>query len=356
MLSRNLAAVCSLAAALCLTAAAQSSPSAPASSSAPSQGQSAPSSPSAPQATPKLQLQNLPPDPTTPTPAEIAARREQLAVQSALRLANVEAHWGPDMSSPGTFIHLVEAGRSKTANGATQVTYHIQGSGFPAGEKLRLLRWPLNESAQILMGGIGFNAQGIAVCTDAPLPAGGTIAAPAISAPVPHVDDHPGAPAPSCAKTMQTNQPVALETTASAGEPLRVALVSEDRKKAAAITAVPFPIQGTDQGCKLQVVLGVRDADLVLVEGSGFPPSAAVKLTSVTYGQLHNLNAKTNAAGHLIFALLPAAKDHPSGETTVRYDGIVQPAAAPGAAPATPASTCGPAVTFHWGQGSYKPQ
>lgn len=271
-----------------------------------------------------------------------------------MRLAGLQARWGPPMSTPGLSITLNEVGRTKTAEGTTQLRYQISGSGFTPGEKLSLVRWPLDTSAQTLMGGIGFDAKGVAVCA----PAGASSAAPAAAAPTPNGAAATPAvpPPPSCTSTMHPNQPVEIQTTAAQGEAVRVALIGEDRRHGAATSVVPFPIAGQDKGCKLQVLLGVKNAGLVLVEGTGFPPDTSVNLESITLGQTRTMNPKTNAEGKLVVMVLPAAPPGTTaGETTVRFAGVNHPPSLKTPATPPPADPgCAPSVTFHWGKGTYK--
>src|ERR1700744_3151329 len=139
MVSRSVLAACGLAAALSLASVAQStSPHSPSNS----QGQAAPAQPS----TPKLQLQDLPPDPHTPTAAEAEQQHQQAVINAAMRLATMQARWGPGMSTPGLSIALTETGRVKTTDG-TKITYRITGTGFTADDKMMLVRWPLNKEA-----------------------------------------------------------------------------------------------------------------------------------------------------------------------------------------------------------------
>ena len=81
---------------------------------------------------------------------------------------------------------------------------------------------------------------------------------------------------------MKADQPVEIETTAAQGEAIRVALVSEDRKRAAEASAIPFPITNTDKACTLQVILSIKDATLALLDGTGFPASTQLKLVAST--------------------------------------------------------------------------
>ncbi|MGB9032372.1 MAG: hypothetical protein WCC27_19765, partial [Acidobacteriaceae bacterium] len=169
MVFRSVLAACSVAAAFGISSLAQTN-------SAPSQQNQAPAPAAPTRSSPTLQLQDLPPDPHTPTPAEAEQQRQEAALNAAMRLATMEAGWGPTMDSPGLSIALAEVKRTKTPDGLTQITYQITGSGFAPGERLLLMRWPLNSEAQTMMGGIQFNAKGVAVCTApaqaTPAPAG----------------------------------------------------------------------------------------------------------------------------------------------------------------------------------------
>jgi len=365
MRSQFVPAAFAVAALLCLSAVAQST--APAGSSSRQNTQPAPPGGLVPGA-PPLQLQNLPPEQHTLTPAEQAQVRREQAYRAAIRVADLTARWGPAMSTPGVSVTLVEIARTKTASGATQFTYQIGGTGFRAGEKLNLVRWPLGEGVKTVMGGLVLNAQSIAVC-GAAAPAGTTPAsagqpqAPTASSGTAPALQPPAAPtAPSCTTTMQPNQPVEIVATAAPGEAIRVALIGEDDKNGAATQAIPFPIANTDKSCSLQVLLGMQDADMVVVEGAGLPPQSTVKIETVTGTQTRMLQAKTNPAGRMAMIVLPGVAGQTAGTTTVRYAGVVPaaaPASTPASAPAAPAASeaaCAPAVSFHWGAGTYKPE
>jgi hypothetical protein len=297
---------------------------------------------------PSLQLHDLPPDSHTLTPAEQAQLKQQEAVNMALRLASLEARWGPEMSTPGISISLVEAGRTKAADGTTQLTYHITGSGFTPGETLTLIQWPLDSAAQHVMSGLVLDGSGTAVC-GAPKAAAAAPAAPGAPSAAPA--------APACTKTLQPNQPVDIQATVAAGEPVRVALVGDTEKNGAAASLVPFPIVKEDQGCRLQVILGVKDAAMVLVEGSGFPPNTALKVDSTTLGSTRTLHPKTTADGRMVFAVLPEAKGQDAGQTSVTFAGVMHdPSLETDKNPPAPGPTCKPSIQFGWGKGAYKPE
>ena len=350
MVSRSVLAACGLAAAICLTSQAQSN------TENPSLTQSAPpaqnAAPGAAQTNPpKLQLENLPPEPHTPTPAEQAQQEQMRALAAAERLASLQAHWGPDMSTPGLSIALTEVLREKMPNGTTRISYHITGTGFAPSDRLSLVRWPLDSQSHLVMSGIGFDSTGTAICApaeptvpSAPTQAG-TASAPPANLPA----------APSCRDAMQVNQPVVVEATAAAGEPIRVALISADRKHGAAATAVPFPISDEDKGCRLSVMLSLRDAGMVLVDGSGFPPNTPLEMEAVTGADTRTLHPRSDRSGGFIIIVLPTEKGQTEGETTVRFAGVNHfPSLNATSAPAPVDPECRPAVTFHWGKGTYK--
>lgn len=371
MVSRSVLAACTLAAVVGGSSLAQSAPSQPQQNPAPSQSSPAP-------AQPRLQLQDLPPDPHTATPAELEQQRQQQVLNAAVRLATMQAHWGPDMDSPGRSLALTEAGRTPSADG-TRITYQLTGTGFTPDEKLVFVRWPLNAEAKPVMSGIHFDTKGVAVCGEtapaqpapaaaSPAPAPGTPApgasaqAPAppsglSAAPAPQAGaaSQGFASTPGCWETMQPQQPIQIQTTAAAGEAIRVAVVSEDRKHGAAASAIPFPIAASDQGCSLQVILGMKDAALVLIDGKGFPPSTALTLNAVTGDNVRPLHPRTSPDGRIVVPLLTGAKGQTSGETTIRFVGLNrQPTLDTPKEEAQPAPNCAPSVSFHWGDGAYK--
>ena len=139
---------------------------------------------------------------------------------------------------------------------------------------------------------------------------------------------------------MKPGTPITITTTAARGEAVRVALIASDRKHGAAVSFVPFPIEGVDKGCKIDVLLGSKDAELVLIEGEGFKQDATYTLGSESYGQKYPLRAAISARGSFIAALTPWAPGHDTGDTTVYYQ----------------SSTCTPTVSFHWGKDTYKPE
>uniref|UniRef100_A0A372IPK6 Uncharacterized protein n=1 Tax=Paracidobacterium acidisoli TaxID=2303751 RepID=A0A372IPK6_9BACT len=313
--------VCVLAG-LCLSASGQSTtgqqPSGSQAAAAPatSSGASAQTAAPAP-ATPPLRLENLPPEPHTPTPEEQAEMQRQRQVAAINRIATMQAHWGVAMSTPGVSLSMKEVGRTKTPQG-TELTYRVSAIGFTAGEKLAFMRWPLDGNIETTMDNLTVSPSGEAICGPAPTAADPT----------------------SCTKTMEASQPLEVKATVAPGEAIRIALIDADQKRGAATSVVPFPIAGADKGCKIELLLGLKNAGLVLIEGEGFPPNASLALNTSSFGEKSALNAKTDPGGHLIVAMMPGVKGHASGATTVSYQG----------------TACSPSLTFPWGADSYKAQ
>jgi hypothetical protein len=311
--------------ALPLIAFAQSTQSAQSSS-----GQQSAPAQSAQPSNPTLQLHDLPADPHTLTPEEQAQQKQEQMRMQLIRIASAQANWGPAGSATGMSLELKETGRKQTPSG-TELTYQLIGKGFTPDMQLSLIRWALNQPITKVMSGIVVNSDGLAVCApSAPAPAAPTAsAAPA--------DPNP---APPCTRSITPGTPIEITTTAAKGEAIRLGLVTADRKKGAAVSLVPFPIEGQDKGCKISVLLGSKDAELVLIKGDGFQKDATYTLGSESYGQKHPLTATINPQGHFMAAMTPWIPGHDSGDTVVYYQ----------------SSTCSPTVSFHWGKGTYKPE
>ena len=356
MVSRSLVAGCGRTALVCLFAtvswcAAQntSTQQQPAAQSQQQQPSSpAPAAPPPAQTNQPLQLHDLPPDSHTLTPEQQAEARREQAIQAALQLARLQARWGPEMSTPGLSTSLVETGRTKTPDGATQISYHVTGNGYTPGDSLSLVRWPLNAESDVVMRGITLDPNGTAICPEKPL------------APVPTSPGAPPQPAPKgpeCRTVMAPGQPVVVTETVAEGEPVRIALIDNDRQKGAATTLVPFPRANEDKGCRLQVMLGLKDASMVLVEGTGFPPKTPLKLEVTNNGHTRTLNPTATDTGRFVVVDMPAQQGEDAGSATVRFAGITHvPSLEDSKNPAPADPTCAPAVTFPWGKGSYRVQ
>jgi hypothetical protein len=300
-------------ASLCAASFAQSTSTAnaPASQTTQQPASSSAQAPAASQSTTApLKLEDLPPEPHTLTPEEQAAQAADRARLQIEQLAVAQNKWGPADSTPGMSLTLKETGRTKTPTG-TQITYRILGTGFSPDMKLTLLRWPLNQGVEKVMDGISVNLAGIAVCDG---PAAGT-----------------------CGKTMQAQAPVEITATVAKGEAVRVALVAADKKHVAALSEVPFPIAAEDKGCKLEVIRGSKNDELVLVEGDGFTNATNFTAGSESFGEKRAMGAKPTPEGHFVVAMTPYVTGHDEGDTVIYAQ----------------TGSCSPTLSFHWGKDSY---
>ena len=88
--------------------------------------------------------------------------------------------------------------------------------------------------------------------------------------------------------------PINIKTTAALGEPKRIAVVSVDGTVAAFAEAVPFPIEASDENCKLSVVRIDTLAETVVARATGFVADESLTVTT----QSNDEGATTkNAAG-----------------------------------------------------------
>lgn len=286
--------------------------------------------PAAQQNAPSLQLRDLPPEPHTLTPEEQAQQKAAQMRMQLARIASAQNNWGPGISTPGMSLELKETGRKDTPAG-TEITWQLVGKGFTPDMQLTLVRWPLNQAVSDVMSGVMMDSNGVAVCGSA---------APGPQAPSGAQAASSAQQAPSCATTQKPGTPITITATAAKGEAIRAALVASDRKHGAAVSYVPFPIEGADKGCKIDVLLGSKDAELVLIRGDGFQHDSTFTLGSESFGEKHPLTATINAQGHFAAALTPWVPNHDAGDTVVYYQ----------------SSTCTPTVQFHWGKDTYKPE
>lgn len=293
---------------------AQQTAAAPAHSTttAPAQTPVAPAQTTPKAAPPPLKLESLPPEPRSLTPAQQKALENKRLLAAINKLARDQANWGPAMSTPGTSLALIGKGHKSTPEG-TQATFTLHATGFQPGDSITLLRWPLDSRVKQITSGLTVDTSGQVIC-------------PEISQ-------------GDCLSSMQPGDPVHVKDIAARGEPLRIAIVSANGKKRAESTIIPFPLEATSNSCKLEVILGTKNAGLVLLEGAGFPASSQIEFHIVTDGQDHPVTTSTTKRGGLIVAVLPAVAGHTSGTTTISYHG----------------QTCSPSLSFPWGVNSYHP-
>lgn len=132
------------------------------------------------------------------------------------------------------------------------------------------------------------------------------------------------------------NDPIDLVLQPAPGEPARFGLVSTDGATKVFGTIIPLPLRGEDRGCRIEAILLTAGSELVLIEGSGFPPNSDLQMKSVSEGERHGNNGKADANGKYTTAILPYKQGVTHGVAVVDLR----------------TSVCAPSVEFRWGRRS----
>lgn len=227
------------------------------------------------------------------------AGNPQEAVTNLIRMHNA---WGPNASTPGTSIAFQAAGR----DGQT-LKYHLRAKGLSKDKQYTLVSWPVTQKAPTqLLGGVTLDPTGLAICAGTP----GT-----------------------CGNSAKPNNPIDLTLHTVPGEPARFGLVAVDNSTKTFGKFVPVPLRGTASGCTAEAFLLTPGAELVIVEGSGFPVNSEIAMDSDSEGEIHSQKAKTDANGRYQGAMLPYKQGVARGTVKVVLK----------------SAKCSPAVEVPWG-------
>jgi hypothetical protein len=171
-----------------------------------------------------------------------------------------------------------------------------------------LVAWPVTQRgpSQVLSG-VTLDASGLAICAGAP----GT-----------------------CGSADRPNDPIDLPIQPVAGEPVRLGLVSKDGATKVFAKTVPVPLRGEDRGCAVEGILLTPGAELVLIEGSGFPSNTEVKMESDSEGERHGGKGQADPGGRYSTAVLPYKQGVARGTLNVTLK----------------SAGCSPAVSIPWGR------
>ncbi|HZP24547.1 MAG TPA: hypothetical protein VFB04_13960 [Terriglobales bacterium] len=220
-----------------------------------------------------------------------------------------EHSWGKNTA--GVELGTHEDPRRSGPSG-TLLMYNLLGKGFPAGKKYDLWFWKLGKAPQKLMQGVSFDKRGLLVCSGRPGECSGSVA----------------------------NDAVNIQASAMAGEPKRFAVVSTDGSVAGFAEAVPFPIQASEQNCKLSVVRQAPLAETVLLRASGYPAREALSVTGNFKAESMPRNPTVSSDGTWQGLLETQTPGQRSGTTNIKVAG----------------GGCAVSVSFLWGEGSGKQQ
>lgn len=205
------------------------------------------------------------------------------------------------------FFKIDESGSS----GKSLVTYRIYIPGAPQNKKYALTVWRIGSEPRPIPGQVYVNAKGLLM----------------VHKPNPGQVD----------SDFVGDDELHLSVQAAQGEPIRYALESSDKQLVIAGTVVPFPLEASGQGCRLEVRLAVPDADAVLISADGLPANADVPFQLVSAGITDTGSFHADAQGHAVTTDLPNVADVDRGSLRVTL--VTQ--------------ECSTAIELPWGKKSY---
>jgi hypothetical protein len=222
--------------------------------------------------------------------------------QTAQKMIAMHDAWGERASSPNTKLAIVEESRSGDA-----FRFRLHAKGLPAGTIFNLVSWPVTQrEPALVLRGVTFNESGIAICAGRP----GT-----------------------CGNAEKPDDPIDLPLRPSAGEPIRIGVISEDGTVKAFAKIVPRPYVAEDKSCRVMATLLTPRAELLYVEGTGFTAGTEIAMLTDSEGEKQEGQGKVDAAGRYVSALLPFKKGAAGGKVNIRLK----------------AQGCSPAISVPWG-------
>jgi hypothetical protein len=242
-------------------------------------------------------------------PAPSAQQSDQRANEVATKMVSTSRLFLKGRSSdPGITVDLREDSRAQV-QGHLTVRYRLYVHGAPAAQTYSLLSWPINANEpSTVLEGVSVGKDGLVICA--------------------------GKAPSQCGSPDKPDDPVNLAFAAARAEPVRLALVSEDKKLTMMFGTVPDPLATTDRGCVIEAIRLMPRWEVVLVRAKGFKPNEAVQFASKSGVEGRAVAAKADANGEYMTALLPFVDGKQSGTTKVQIS----------------SASCAPAVSFEWGK------
>jgi hypothetical protein len=263
-------------------------------------------------------LQEGPAAPTT-TPS-VASSGEAPAVRLEDTTPVDYTHWGYDPSAD-VLLALKETER-KSVKGHTQLTYTLEGSGFPSGQTYVL--WHMQSGDHMArsfpsLSSYTASENGKLVCPEQLPPRSSTV------------------PAPHCIPLEKLS--IRIDAYHK-GEPMDYAIVSTDGAVRAYARAYPFPLQAQDAKCTLKVEVENSNMTAFVIRGSGFAPNEKVATSSSFGGEAASGNQQASAAGEFAVALRAEVPGKNTGSATFTASG----------------ASCHPSIMYDWGKAAMKVQ
>jgi len=235
--------------------------------------------------------------------------------QSVVDMVNAQVQWDAGQQDPTRphleFVKVDEFNRSD----GHFVRYRMLAPGVSEGQQYKVAIWKIGtliQNLQVLSSPAYVNRKGLLLTRK----------------PSPDQED---------VQSAEQNVEFDVGVQAANGEPIRFALLSKDSKVIASGTLVPYPLESSDKGCRLSVLLSAPEANVVLVTAEGFAANTELVVKGDSAGELKESRHKTDTNGRVEFAALPYVVGKEDGVLT---DVIETP-------------DCSVKVQIPWGQGSY---
>jgi hypothetical protein len=218
----------------------------------------------------------------------LAAYAQSAAEDATEKLVRMHEAWGSKASTSKTTLVLQESMRS-----GQLIKFRLLVAGAPKGEVYTLVSWPVTQKGPSeVLRGVTLDASGLAICAGTP----GTCSA------------------------NKPDDPIDVNLRPIAGEPVRLGLVSADGATKVFAKVVPVPLRAEDRGCSVEATLLTPGAELVLIEGLGFPSNGDITMNSESEGERHSAKGKADADGRYTSALLPYRQGVAQGTTKVSLE------------------------------------
>ena len=225
------------------------------------------------------------------------------AEEAAANMTRQHEAWGEKASTPNTSLTIKEVSRS----GST-IRFRMYGTGAPRDSVFTLVTWPVTQGGPSeALAGVTFDETGLAVCAGR---------------------------AGTCGTPDKPNDPIDIPFIPVPGEPIRLGLVSSDGVTKLFTKFVAVPLRGEDHGCRVDATLLTPGAELIVIEGNGFPPGSEITMESNSEGERHNGKGSADSNGRYVSALLPYKQGVASGTVKVNLK----------------SPNCSPTVSVPWGK------
>jgi hypothetical protein len=234
---------------------------------------------------------------------------------------NWDASKSSDTAKPAVTLKFVSFEKHKQ-DGKSFTSYYLYASGLAQDKTYTLIVWQIGWDAQLppmqpAQSDLYVNARGVVMCRKP-------------------TEKEVNSDAPDIDRDARVN----IISAGSMAEPVRYALYDEKQGIVAMGRVIVNPVQSDDKSCHLQAVLGVAGAEIVLVEGTGFPANSTIELSSSIGAKPQNATFRTDDDGRLETAVVLARQGAMQGTATITMQ----------------SSSCAPAVTLNFGRETYKVQ